>query len=162
MDDEDAMAMAAKNIFPLCGVSCVGCQLASSVTKIDTFIDQNLLRVNDSALWKLAAEVYKRQVAAPVIAEGEHAPDWSAASIKIHYTMHACNNRIARKAMVQKMQAARIVMENTMVRVSCEEDGTEEREVDPTKLDRYLKLIAMESKERSLLLPAPSLPSSSK
>jgi hypothetical protein len=150
-DEEDNDTIAANNIFPSCGVSCVGCQLAASVTKIDAFIEENLLRVQDKALWKLAAEVYKRQIVAPVVAEGQRAPDWPAESIRLHYTEHACNNRLARKGTVQKLQAARKLMESAMVRVNCDEDGKEERDVDPAKLTLYLKVVAMESQQRVLL-----------
>ena len=37
-----------------------------------------------------------------------------------------------------------------MVRIT-ENDGEEEREVDGSKVDRYLKVVALESKERQLL-----------
>jgi len=153
-DDSVTQSSASRgqwsSVFPNVGVRCVGCNLCNSITKVDQFIEENLMRMDEDALFKLAALVYKREVVAPVTAEGNQAPEWGWRDIQTHYTFHAVNHRLKRKSYVNQLTAVRMHLEKGMVRIT-ENDGEEEREVDGSKVDRYLKVVALESKERQLL-----------
>lgn len=138
------------SVFPDVGVRCVGCNLCNSISKVDQFIEENLMRMDEDSLFKLAALVYKREVVIPVTAEGNEAPEWGWREIQTHYTFHAVNHRLKRKSYVNQLTAVRMHLERGMVRIT-DNDGEEEREVDGGKVDRYLKVVALESKERQLL-----------
>jgi len=51
---------AEDDLFPTLSVTCVGCNLCQKIAIVDKFIDDNLMRIEETSLFKLAAEVFKR------------------------------------------------------------------------------------------------------
>lgn len=153
--DGRASAQKPANPFDALGVVCVGCQVGACVGPVDDFISAYFMRMQDNALYKCAEVVYNRRVVKPIVDEGGRAPAWPWQKIMEHYTMHCCDHRLARKGYCQNLQAMRTIMEGRMVTTSVEmsDDGQERevKQVDPALVDRYLKVVALESRERQLL-----------
>lgn len=155
-DDEESIATSTQSniygdqIFPTAGVRCVGCNICDSILKVDAFIDNNYMRMGEEALYRLAATHYKEKIVAPVVAEGNSAPDWNWQEIQQHYTFHTVNHKLKRKGMINDLTAMRSILKDSMVRIT-DSDGKEEKDIDGAKADRYLKIVAAESKERQLL-----------
>ena len=63
--------------FPVPGVECVGCALPAKVTPVDDFVRSSCDKMQESALFKMAALVYQQKVAEPALAEGVHVPAWA-------------------------------------------------------------------------------------
>tara|TARA_B110001452_G_scaffold248366_1_gene235078 strand:- start:3403 stop:4686 length:1284 start_codon:yes stop_codon:yes gene_type:complete len=68
---------AYKEAFPVRGVTCVGCAIATRITPVERFVKENIGRMTETALWKMAALCYKKDVAEPceregVVVPGEH------------------------------------------------------------------------------------------
>jgi len=143
---------AEQDIFPTSGVTCVGCNLCNTITRVDKFIEDNLMRMEERNLFRSAAGVYKR-IAASTMREGNPAPEWPWRDLMNHYKFHVVNHRLSRKTTINHLEALKMRYEESMVRVT-ETDGNEESEVDGQKVDRYLKIVLQQSKER-LLLAAP-------
>ena len=128
------------------GVNCVGCALATRVAPVERFIKENIGRMNEETLWKMAALCYKKEVAEPCETEGVHVPGWGWKDIKTHYTHHSTQNQIGRHQMIRELQMMRAQASTRLVRV---DNG--ERELDRGGAELMLKILAAESRERQLL-----------
>ena len=65
---------AYKEAFPVRGVTCVGCAIATRITPVERFVKENIGRMTETALWKMAALCYKKDVAEPCEREGVVVP----------------------------------------------------------------------------------------
>ena len=65
---------AYKEAFPVRGVTCVGCAIATRITPVERFVKENIGRMTETALWKMAALCYKKDVAEPCEREGVGRP----------------------------------------------------------------------------------------
>ena len=139
----------AKQAFPLRGVNCVGCSLAHKTGPVEKFISDNIGKMSETALWKMSALVWKRDVMEPARREGVHVVDWPWKSIATHFKVHTTNPVVGRTAMINSLTAMRMQAESKLLRV----EG-DERELDKGSADLVLKILAAESRERSLLAMA--------
>ena len=137
---------AYKAAFPIKGVDCVGCALVKKIVPVETFILENMEKMADEALWKMAALTYVREVQEPRKREGVITPNWAWKDLRTHFLLHCCNPRIARVATCRQLQTMRYAVEQRLMRV----DG-EEKEVDKAGCDLMLKIVKAESDQRALL-----------
>ena len=137
---------AYKEAFPVRGVSCVGCALANRIGPVERFVNANIGRMSETALWKMAALTWKRDVIEPAAREGVEVVDWRWKEVANHFKLHTTNQIIGRTSMIQSLTAMRVQVENCLVRV---EDGN--RTLDKNNADLFLKIIAADSRERQLL-----------
>lgn len=148
------MKRVSKQVFPCKGVECVGCALAGRISPVSKFISDNIGRMSEENLFKLAALHYKREIVASCRAEGVVAPAWSWKEIHAHYALHVTDEAIARTSTIRMLQNMRYHAESRLVRVKAGQ-----KELDKQGSDLVLKIVAAESKERALLqsyLAAPS------
>ncbi len=139
------MRTARKEIFPIKGVNCVGCALANRIGPVERFVNQNVNRLAETALWKMAALCWKREVVEPARREGVDVVDWAWRDVASHFRLHTTDSIIGRTAMIQSLVAMRCQVEGSLVRV---ENG--ERTLDKASAELFLKVQAAESRERSL------------
>jgi len=135
-----------KRIFPVKGIRCVGCALTTRIGPVERFVNDNVGRMAESALWKMAALTWIRDVVEPARREGVHVVDWPWKDIANHFRLHTTNPVIGRTAMIQSLTAMRCQVEECLVRV---EDGV--RTLDKANADLFLKIVAADSRERQLL-----------
>lgn len=69
--------------FPVTGVDCVGCALPAKVTAVDDFVRSSCDKMQEAALFKMAALVYQQKVAEPAMAEGVPVPSWAYAGPRL-------------------------------------------------------------------------------
>ena len=142
-----AVREAYRNIFPVKGIHCVGCAAPARMAKVDEFVAANCTRMQETSLYKMAALVYEREVAAPARREGAPAPPWAWKDVRGHYSMHVVNPRMARYEAIRTLAAMRKTLEMRLLR----EDDSGDRSLDRTNGDLMLKVVALQSKEISLL-----------
>lgn len=140
-----------KQAFPVKGVTCVGCALANRIAPVERFINNNVGRMSENALWKMSALTWKLEVVEPAKQEGVYVMDWGWRDIANHFRLHTTNHVVGRTHMIQSLTAMRCQVEQRLVRV---ENG--ERELDKTNADLVLKILSAESRERSLLAASQS------
>tara|TARA_X000001036_G_scaffold381407_1_gene373424 strand:- start:1036 stop:2073 length:1038 start_codon:yes stop_codon:yes gene_type:complete len=126
---------AQKDAYPVRGVSCVGCALSNRIGPVDAFIKNNVSRMTDNALFKMAALAYRREVAEPAEREGAVVPAWGWKDVELHYKLHATGNTIARNMMIRSLQNMRAQAEERLVRC---DNG--EKELDRQGADLLLKV----------------------
>ena len=124
-----------KQSFPVRGVTCVGCVLANRIAPVERFVNTNVGRMSETALWKMAALTWKREVVDPAKREGVMVVDWSWRDIANHFRLHTTNSIVGRTHMIQSLTAMRCQVEQRLVRV---ENG--ERELDKVNADLCLKV----------------------
>ena len=140
--------MAARRIFPVRGVKCVGCVLeAAVISRVDSFVQSNQHRLEANALFKTAAAFYKGTFSDNSALHGERLPDWGWKDIKSHYLLHVVDPQFQRIDALRSLAACRKMIEGALVRE--EEDGS--RSLDSKQADVLLKVVAMQSRELSLL-----------
>jgi hypothetical protein len=137
---------AYREAFPVRGVTCPGCAMANRTGPVERFIQRNIGRMAEDAMWKYAALTWLREVVEPAQAEGAEIVPWAWRDIATHFTLHTTNAVVGRTGIVNGLTACRMQLENTLVRV---EGG--ERTLDKNNVDQYLKVLKMESGERELL-----------
>lgn len=142
-----------KQAFPVKGVTCVGCALANRIAPVERFVNNNVGRMSENALWKMAALTWKLEVVEPAKREGVTVVGWAWRDVANHFRLHTTNAIVGRTHMIQSLTAMRCQVEQRLVRV---ENG--ERELDKTNADLCLKIVAAESRERSLLAASISGP----
>jgi len=135
-----------KSAFPCKGVECVGCALAGRISPVSKFISENIGRMSEQNLFKLAALRYKQDIVAQCEREGVTAPPWNWKDMHTHYALHVTDETIARTSTIRLLQNMRYHAESRLVRVK----GSE-KELDKQGSDLILKIVAAESKERALL-----------
>ena len=135
-----------KSAFPVKGVRCVGCSLANRVGPVERFVNENVGRMSENALWKMASLTWRREVVAPAQREGVEVVDFPWKDVANHFRLHTTNQVIGRTAMIQSLTAMRCQVEQCLVRV---ENG--ERTLDKANADLFLKIVAADSRERQLL-----------
>jgi len=134
-----------KAIFPVKGISCVGCALANRIGPVEKFVNMNVNRMAETALWKMAALTWRRKVVEPAKRENVHVVDWPWRDIASHFRLHTTDSVIGRTAMIQSLVAMRCQVEGGLVRV---ENGV--RTLDKASAELFLKIQTAESKERTL------------
>lgn len=84
---EDGVSVSSTNrrdahcrAFPVSGVECVGCALPSKVTPVDDFVRSSCDKMQEAALFKMAALIYQQRVAEPARAEDVPVPNWACAA----------------------------------------------------------------------------------
>ena len=135
---------AYKNVFPVKDVYCIGCVLANKLRSVDDFVRDNITKMSDDHLWKMAALVYVRSVQEPRNREGVCTPDWAWKDLRSHYMLHVSDSRVQRPVALIQLQTARHAMFQRIMRV----EGSGEREVDRATLEELRKSIKLESDER--------------
>lgn len=128
------------------GVTCVGCAIPHRIGPVERCVNQNIGRVADHALWRLAELAYEKEVVAPAKREGITTLPWSHGAIRNHFVLHCTNSQVGRTSMIQSLSAMRYQLEGRLIRV----EG-EERELDKQNAELTLKVLAAESRERQLL-----------
>lgn len=144
-----------KQAFPVKGVTCVGCALANRIAPVERFVNNNVGRMSETALWKMAALTWKLEVVEPAKREGVAVVDWAWREVANHFRLHTTNAVVGRTHMIQSLTAMRCQVEQRLVRV---ENG--ERELDKTNADLILKILTAESRERTLLATSMGIPAS--
>ena len=128
------------------GIHCVGCAIPHRIGPVERCVNQNIGRVSDHALWRLAELAYEKDVVAPAKREGITTLPWSHGAIRNHFVLHCTNSQVGRTSMIQSLSAMRYQLEGKLIRV----EG-EERELDKQNAELTLKVLAAESRERQLL-----------
>lgn len=126
-----------KQAFPVKGVRCVGCALANRISPVERFVNNNVGRMSENALWKMAALTWKLEVVDPAKREGVVVVGWAWRDVANHFRLHTTNPTVGRTHMIQSLTAMRCQVEQRLVRV---ENG--ERELDKTNADLCLKVTA--------------------
>mgnify|MGYP001207522179 CR=1 FL=1 len=124
-----------KQAFPVKGVTCVGCALANRIAPVERFVNNNVGRMSENALWKMAALTWKLEVVEPAKREGVVVVDWAWRDVANHFRLHTTNSIVGRTHMIQSLTAMRCQVEQRLVRV---ENG--ERELDKVNADLCLKV----------------------
>ena len=135
-----------KRTFPVKGIRCVGCALANRIVPVEKFVNANVGRMAENALWKMAALTWKLEVVDEAKKEGVYAVAWPWRDIANHFKLHTTNSVVGRTSMIQSLTAMRCQVESRLVRV---ENG--ERELDKVNAEIMLKILVAESRERTLL-----------
>lgn len=137
---------AHRRAFPVKGVHCIGCSMPTRIGPVERFVNSNVGRMSETALWKMAALTWLREVQEPAQKEGVDVMPWSWRDVATHFRLHTTNSVIGRTAMIQSLTAMRVQVEQCLVRV---EDG--KRTLDKGSADLFLKIVAADSRERQLL-----------
>ena len=152
-DDSASVTSSAKRnahrrAFPVSGVDCVGCALPAKVTPVDDFVRASCDKMQEAALFKMAALIYQEKVAAPARAEGVPVPPWAWKDIRAHYTMHRMDARMQRFENMRTLAAMRKTLELTLLR---EDESSGEHVLDKGNAEQIMKIITLQSKEITLL-----------
>tara|TARA_Y100000389_G_C17341402_1_gene453520 strand:- start:75 stop:923 length:849 start_codon:yes stop_codon:yes gene_type:complete len=138
---------ARKRAFPVPGVNCVGCALPAKVVLIDEFVQKNCDRMQEQALFKMAALMYITKVANPASEEGLAVPSWGWKEIRGHYQLHKVDARYQRFENIRTLGAMRKTLEMQLMREN--DDG--ELLLDKNHAEQIMKVITLSSRELSLL-----------
>ena len=138
---------AHKRAFPVPGVNCVGCALPAKVVAIDEFVQKNCDRMQEAALFKMAALLYITKVANPASEEGLAVPAWGWKEIRAHYQLHKVDARYQRFENIRTLGAMRKTLEMQLMR----EDDNGELLLDKSNSEQIMKVITLSSRELSLL-----------
>ena len=65
------------------GVTCVGCTHANRIGPVDKYINENVGRQSEQALWRCAAATWNKQVVEPCKREGILIPSWDYRGIAV-------------------------------------------------------------------------------
>jgi hypothetical protein len=142
-DDEESLASGTSSkrkrsayaqAFPVAGVRCVGCALATKIAPVEDFVQKNIGRQSEQALWKYAQYTWQKQVVEPARREGVEVPGWGWRDIAAHFRCHTTLAAVGRTAMVQTLSAMRYQIEGSLVR---NEDGV--RSLDKSNAELALK-----------------------
>lgn len=136
-----------KDLFGAKGVTCVGCALSHRIEPVETFVTNNITRMSDANLWKMAALTWKTTRMAEAEEKGVPCPPWAWKDIEMHFRYHTTHPAIGRTNMIQSLATMRHHVESRMLRV----DDTGTSELDKGTADLALKIIAAESRERTAL-----------
>lgn len=154
-DTDDAFSVtssqardAHRRAFPISGVECVGCALPSKVTPVDDFVRGSCDKMQEMALFKMAALVYCQKVAEPAQAEEVPVPPWSWKDIRAHYTMHKMDPRMQRFENMRTLAAMRKTLELQLLK---EDEASGDHVLDKSNSEQIMKVITLQSKEISLL-----------
>ena len=154
-DEDDSMSVfsseskkheANKRAFPVKGLRCVGCALPHRLAPVESFIVDNISRISDEALWKLAALRWRDMVVKPCRQEGVFVPQWSWKDLRLHFKLHSSDALISKSGTIRQLQVMRFELENRMVKTT-----GRERELDRASADMFLKVVKQENAERSSL-----------
>ena len=104
--------------------------------------------MQETALFKMAALIYKQKIAEPAEAEGVPVPSWHWKDIRAHYTLHRMDSRMQRYENLRALAAMRKTLELTLLR---EDESSGELVLDKGNSEQLLKIIAIQSKELTLL-----------
>lgn len=138
---------AQRAAFPVRGVTCVGCALATKIAPVTRYVSEYAARMSETALWKQAGLCYVREVVEPCKLEGVVAPPWGWKDIRAHFTMHVVDERLGRLGTLRLLALMRQQAEQRLLRI--ETDGN--KELDKHTTEQVLKIVNMESRERNLL-----------
>lgn len=138
---------AQRAAFPVRGVTCVGCALATKIAPVTRYVNEYAARMSETALWKQAGLCYVREVVEPCRLEGVVAPPWGWKDIRAHFTMHVVDERLGRLGTLRLLALMRQQAEQRLLRI--ETDGN--KELDKHTTEQVLKIVKMESSERNLL-----------
>ena len=152
-DDSESVSSAQlreaqRRACPISGVDCVGCVLPAKVAPVDEFVRSSCDKMQQNALYKMAALVYKTKVAEPAEAEGLQVPDWHWKQIAMHYATHNMDLRMQRFENVRTLATMRKTMELCLVR---EDEESGDMQLDKNNSEQIMKIIALQSKELSLV-----------
>jgi hypothetical protein len=153
----DRRLQAQRRAFPIRGVHCLGCSVdKDQVAKVDEHVRANMQRLEQTALFKSASLFWHQTVVCPAAAEDVPMPDWDWKSIRSHYQLHVVDANLQRGDCIRQLGAMRKQLELSLLH----EDEEGIRTLDPKNADLMLKVMAMQSKEISLLqsstMPPPS------
>lgn len=97
--------------------------------------------------------VYKEKVKLPLQRDGvTSVPDVSYEQVANHFRLHCAHAKLQRAEKVKMLAGMREKIGERLLRF--DEDGTGGGEIDKTSVDLWLKVAAVESRERQLLFPA--------
>ena len=136
-----------RQAMPLKGVGCIACNTPSKVAMVDKFVFENAAKMTQEALYKHAALVYQQRVVEVAAREGVPVPQWSWRQVRDHYTLHSIDTRMQRLDSIRTLSLVTKSLEMELVR----EDESGDRRLDRQNNELLLKVIAMRSKECSLL-----------
>jgi hypothetical protein len=139
---------AYRRAFPVTGVQCVGCALPAKVTPVDDFVRTSCDKMQEAALFKMAALIYQQKVADPARAEGVPVPQWPWKDLRAHYTMHRMDSKMQRYENMRTLAAMRKTLELQLLR---EDESTGDHVLDKGNAEQIMKIISLQSKEITLL-----------
>lgn len=129
--------------FPVTGITCVGCALPQRIGPVDEFVHTSCSKMQEMALFKLAALVYIEQVVKPAKAEGIVSPSWSWKDVRSHYTLHCVDVRMQRYENLRVLAAMRKTMELNLLR---EDPDTGEQTLDKQNSAQILQIMDRQNK----------------
>lgn len=150
MSESAQQRETAKRVFPVAGLRCLCCSLAHRLGAVDTFVDDNCTKLEETALFKFAALVFTEKIAAPIEAEGVPVPKPTWEQMRCHYLHHVAHPKLQRAGVVKQLSMMRAKVSERLVRYD-DTDPTGRGEIDKNSADLLLKVLAQESKERELL-----------
>ena len=133
-------------------IDCVLCACAHRIGPVEAFVTNNLLRVEQSALWNLASEHWSQKVVRPAKEEGVLIQNLCPDDIKRHFNEHSQNPSIQRVHSLHQLSALKKKLSEKIVKYEMDADGTcGEEEINLKAAELILKIIDRESKERTML-----------
>ena len=144
---------ADEAVFAVPGIQCVGCLIGKTrLAEVSAFVHANMMRApssKGSALWRLAADVYKTKVKIPCEREGlVDVPDFAHEQIWHHYRYHELIPQLTTVEKCRELRGIREMLTHRMVRYNAD---TKEREIDSKSCDQYMKVCALERTEHEAL-----------
>lgn len=159
-DSEDSASVtssqlmdAQKRAFPVSGVMCVGCAMASKISKVDDYVKANCMRMQETALFKMAALHYQQQIVEPSRNEGVIVPVWPWKDIRAHYQLHVVDTRMQRFENARALGAVREMLKLQMLR---QDEVTGERVIDKGHFEAFMKTVSAQSRELTFLTEGPA------
>lgn len=134
-----------KEAFPLKGIHCVGCSLATRIGPVEKFVNDYMGKMSENALWKSAALVWKRDVVEPAAREGVEVVEWSWKALATHFKLHTTNSVVGRTSMINSLTAMRMQVEQRLLRI----EG-EDCELDAKNADLCLKVNRFQLEQTNL------------
>tara|TARA_B110000046_G_scaffold185628_1_gene228168 strand:+ start:2006 stop:2923 length:918 start_codon:yes stop_codon:yes gene_type:complete len=132
---------AYRQAFPVKGVTCVGCSLANRIGPVERFVNANVGRQSEHALWKFASMTWNKEVVIPARNEGVHVVDWKWRDIANHFRLHTTSHTIGRTAMINTLTAMRCQVESVLVR-----NDNGQRTLDKANAELALKVCVYHTK----------------
>lgn len=156
-----SMHREQRELFPVRGVSCVGCLLGSRMGVVDKYVRANSMRLGPN-LFRMAAYVYKCEVAKPAIAHGCTAPPFPWKKLREHYMWHVLDRRLQLQAHVRSLGLLTGHAKQELARATPQEEEDDNGEsalrppsvrleLDPKRVDVYLKLLSAHERHLSSL-----------
>ncbi len=129
-----------KGLLRFNGISCVCCALAASMDTIEAFLRDNLGKLQDEAIYKMAAEIYEKDIRGPADREGAETPKVTWKSMQLHFEQHSLDPVIQRHVQLRALQKMRTLLSLSAGR----DDGSGNTMLDIGTSNQILKVLREE------------------